>query len=124
MKRQKTEIDRNEVSECEPSSPGKISVTKKLSYDQKKDKKRIKLYFQHCMVRSLERQLWKKFDLMQNIKKEDLLECVKASDADILYSDCLQYLCKDHNFVEEANMIHLKDDALMLVNLFRLYSLH
>jgi len=45
MKRSETLVNVSDVSDCEPSSPGKINVNKRLSNEQKKDKKKIRLYF-------------------------------------------------------------------------------
>ena len=80
IRRQKTKIEVSDVSELENSSPGRLSITKRLTFEQKQDKKRILHYFKHRMVKLIEKQLWKRFDLMENLNAQDLTEVVRTTD--------------------------------------------
>ena len=45
FERYKTTVDASDCSSCEPSSPGRITAGRRLSLEQKKDKKRIRRNF-------------------------------------------------------------------------------
>jgi len=49
------------------------------------------------------------------------MQVVKEVDIEVVWSDCLQFLAYEAGYISEQNMIHMKDDAVTLVNLYRLY---
>lgn len=87
FERHETVVNASDCSSCEPSSPGRIIAGRRLNQEQKKDKKRIRRNFQTRMMRYISKYLWGKFDLLQNIKPQDILEVQKTTTVEQIWSD-------------------------------------
>ena len=61
---------------------------------------------------------------MKSLNQKDFLNVSTKVDTEVVYNDCLRFLCQDHKYVEESNLFHMKDDPVTMLSLFRLYQLH
>jgi hypothetical protein len=61
---------------------------------------------------------------MQNIKKPDMMQVIKGVDVDMIWTECVNFLTKENKYISEANLLHLKDDSALLLNIYTLYQLH
>ena len=105
-----------------PSCPQRVSSVGRLSEEQKRDKKRIKNWMGAKVVRTLQFLFWEKFDMLTNIYNMKAL--TRQIDMYTIWEDCLNFIVKEHKFIPESNLFYLKDDQVMLVELFRLYYMH
>lgn len=65
-----------------------------------------------------------KFELFQKLNNKDLIKVVEQLDSELIWQDCFKFLAVDNQFVPQQNMIHIKDDAPILLNVYRLYQIH
>lgn len=61
---------------------------------------------------------------MKSLTRKDFVNVANRIDTDVVYQDCLKFLCQDHKYVDEANLVHMKDDPITMLSLYRLYQLH
>ena len=54
----------------------------------------------------------------------NLKSLTRQIDMFTVWDDCHAFLVKEHNFIPESNLFYLKDNQVMLVELFRLYYMH
>ena len=54
----------------------------------------------------------------------NLKALTRQIDMFTVWEDCHAFLVREHNFIPESNLFYLKDNQVMLVELFRLYYMH
>ena len=53
-----------------------------------------------------------------------MMQVTKGLDVDLIWTECVKFLTKENKYISEANLLHLKDDSALLLNIYTLYQLH
>lgn len=99
----------------------------------KKELKGIKTFAMKRITLALERLLWQKFEVFQNSTAEDCLLTSKHLDTAEIWSAFSHFLERNQQantihsekvYCLQGNLMHLKDDPVTMVTLYKLYNLH
>lgn len=85
-------VSENESTANSGTATPALESARAMSPTQKKEKKKIKSIMVNSLLHSLDKRLWAKFDLLQNLSQQDINNVTKQMEAVDVYIDCCRFL--------------------------------
>jgi len=64
------------------------------------------------------------FEAVKDCRDQDMVKCISFFPVQVFWEQCRLFLCVKNKFVSEKNLVHLKQDPMTLLNLYKIYSVH